>query len=240
MFARAKRDSTRFRRTRRISLCHVMVGLAALAACTPRTEMWSPAESPKRNKVTWTEFHHAVAFDTGSAELRADQRTVLDRFINRLGDGEGVRITVASADSGNSGLALRREATIVAHLRDHGLQPRLAVAPGTMMGQSVQVTIGRNVVTPPACGDWSKPANDDPANQVSSNFGCATATNLGLMVADPGSLVRGRATGPADGEAMAKSVQDYRENKTPWLPSTAAFKIQGSTGGDSKGGGGNQ
>ena len=82
----------------------------------------------------------------------------------------------------------------------------------------MRVTVGRYVVTPPNCPDWTKPATGDPGNNVSSNFGCATTANLGLMIADPGALVRGYAAGPGDGEMLAKGVQNYREDKTPWLP----------------------
>src|SRR5690606_18834183 len=77
-----------------------------------------------------------------------------------------------------------------------------------------RVTVGRYVVKPPACPDWSKPATGDPANQVTSNFGCATETNLGLMVADPGVLLRGvDQMAPADGEAVAVGIKNYREGK---------------------------
>ena len=47
-------------------------------------------------------------------------------------------------------------------------------------------------------------------NQPHPNLGCSTATNLGLMVADPRDLMRGRPIGPMDGEFAAKGVFDYR------------------------------
>ena len=74
----------------------------------------------------------------------------------------------------------------------------------------MRVTVGRYLVVPPRCPNWAKPSQRDPLNQPASNFGCATTVNLGLMVADPADLVRGRTLGPADGSASMLSIQRYR------------------------------
>jgi pilus assembly protein CpaD len=41
-------------------------------------------------------------------------------------------------------------------------------------------------------------------------MGCSNEINLGLMVADPNDLVRGRPLAPADAERSALAVQKYR------------------------------
>jgi pilus assembly protein CpaD len=69
-------------------------------------------------------------------------------------------------------------------------------------------------VTPPDCPDWTRSGAADFTTQAATNFGCATTTNLGLMVADPGDLVRGRPAPSADGEAATLGVQRYRTGKT--------------------------
>jgi pilus assembly protein CpaD len=74
----------------------------------------------------------------------------------------------------------------------------------------VTVVVGRYVVIPPHCPDWRKPSQDDPSNTPSSNLGCASATNLGLMVADPGDLVYGEPAPASDGDHDVYSVQRYR------------------------------
>ena len=57
--------------------------------------------------------------------------------------------------------------------------------------------------------------------QQSSNFGCANERNLGLMVANPADLLRGREPGPADGDFAAFGIQRYRADKTEPLLSTS-------------------
>ncbi len=72
-------------------------------------------------------------------------------------------------------------------------------------------------------------------NTRSSNFGCATATNLGLMVADPGDIVAGRDPGLMDGEFTARSIERYRKGQTTPLkgPGASAAQIEPTGGGNS-------
>ena len=232
-----KRLFGKARRRRRIGFLYLAAALVLLVACTPRTENWSPAESQKRNVVNWAEYQHAVAFPAGSDQMAPAERAALDGFLGRIAGGEGVRISLTGAAAGDEALAMRREASVAAYLRSRGLRPQLGAAPAAATGDGVRVSVGRYVVTPPSCPDWSKPSGGDPGNTVSSNFGCATTANLGLMIADPGALIRGYPAGPGDGESLAKGVQNYRENKTPWLPVTAGFQLGGTTGGTAGGAG---
>jgi pilus assembly protein CpaD len=210
-----------------------LVLLASLSACAPYTQEWSPAQSPKRNVVNWVEVRHPVAFAGGAAELAPADRAALERFVGRQARGESVRITVAAADPG-SPLAVRRETAVAAHLRSLGLDATLGpVAADAANPSAVVVSVGRFVVTPPSCPDWSKSAGGDPANTTGSNFGCASAVNLGLMVADPGHLVRGAAMGPGDGDALAKGIRDYRGGKSEKPAPVTTLSI---TGGAASGG----
>lgn len=211
----------------------VTAALVTLAACSPPdTAEWSPVESPKKNQVDWVAFHHTIQFGARNVTLGDRAKSGLSRFVRRLGSGEGVRITVAAtADADGALVAGRREAAVTAYLRELGLRPRLAPAPvGRGAGKAaVVVTIGRYVVTTPRCPDWSKPSHKDFDNRVSSNLGCATETNLGLMVADPGTLLRGRPLGPADAEAQAKTIENYRAGEVEEV-ATEATTEGGGTG----------
>ena len=50
-----------------------------------------------------------------------------------------------------------------------------------------------------------------------SNLGCANAVNLGLMIAEPADLTRGRPLGTADGIREAEAVVRYRTDKVKEL-----------------------
>jgi len=90
---------------------------------------------------------------------------------------------------------------------------------------------------PPACPDWAPIGQYDPYNLPMKNLGCANATNLYLMVADPRDLVSGRLLGPADGAEAVRSVDNYRAGKLDnlsWGPGGGSGG--GGSGGSSSGG----
>lgn len=87
----------------------------------------------------------------------------------------------------------------------------------------------QTVKNPGTCPNWSKPGINDFANGASSNFGCASNADLAAM------LVREapQHPGPADGEAAAKGVEDYRANRYPAATDAAALAASPSGAGSS-------
>jgi len=191
-----------------MKLTGAVVLVLTLAACAPD---WSPVESPKANQVRYVEFRHKLA--DGAA---------LDEFLARIDAGYGDRATIV-ADA-------RRAEPVAARLR------RLGLAPVVRSGDTPELIVGRHIVTPPACPNWTSMPAADWTNRPPSQFGCATAANLGLMVADPGDLVQGRAAPLWDGEAATLGVQRYRAGKTrPLQDSNAQTQGGGATTGNAGG-----
>ena len=215
--------------------------LAAVVACAPESSHWSPSQSVKRNDLRWIAFEHEVRFDRDDKALGQAEKDRLHRFLalHDAGYGDDVMIGAAGrpARPSDRQRAADREAAVMAEFSDRSLQlRRLPDVPGHgAWTGSVKVVLGRFVVLPPDCPDWSKPADGDPNNRPSSNFGCATATNLGLMLANPGDLVRGRRPGPADGVAGARLYRAYRDGEQKQAPAVTPLIIQSGVGGASGG-----
>lgn len=213
----------------------VIAALAIIAACAPENSNWSPGESPKRNTLQWISFEHEVRFSDGDG-LSAGERVRLQAFLARHNAGHGDDVMVGAygsrASNGEILSAARREAAVLGEFRDLVLRPHMMtdVPTGAVWNGGVKVVLGRFVVVPPKCPDWSKPSDADPNNRPSSNFGCATATNLGLMVADPADLVGGRAPGPADGAAGARLYRSYRDGSQQQAPAITPLVIQSGVG----------
>jgi pilus assembly protein CpaD len=213
--------------------------IAALAAATlpgcSQTTYWSPAESPKQPQVDWVRFDHRVMFDPRGRNISIAERARLEEFLSRIDPRYGDQVLVGTGTGGAEGeIGLQRVATVAEFLRGAGLK----VAPMTETSVArwdgaVRISVGRYVVTPPNCPDWTKSASYDPLNQTSSNFGCATATNLGLMVADPGDLVRGRPMGPSDGAHDARAVKTWRDGASQGSSNSLTLTVggQGAGGG---------
>ncbi|HET6521568.1 MAG TPA: CpaD family pilus assembly lipoprotein [Geminicoccaceae bacterium] len=223
---------------RRLALCGLLALPPATAACTGPA--WD-GESPKRLQVDLVRHEHRVHFDTDSAALAPTERERLLAFLRGIGpDGRAVVRLAGHADERhteayNLDLSRRRAAAVAQVLRESGhagvpveqaaFGEGFPAAPGSTpeawrLNRRVEVATERYRVTPPDCPDWSRPSQPDFDNRPLPNLGCATATNLAHMVAEPRDLARGRELGPADGIREAEAIVRYREGKVTELMKT--------------------
>lgn len=223
-----------------------LIGLAIFAAlgltagCTDFREDWSAMPETREPTANLVRYAHTVHFVAGSVRLETDERAALDGFLARMQTGPTDVVTVVA--HGGDGLAGRRRETVAAYLTHRAVRTQ---AGGDVRGaeagpDDVSVTVQRYSVTLPACPDWSDRPGRSWNNTVSRNWGCATATNLGLMVVDPADLADGRRPGPMDGEAAVLAIQRYRAGETrPLSPEdVGTTQKQQKESGNSSGGGG--
>lgn len=218
--------------------------IVSLSACAPfssnidTTRGWLPASSPKKVEVDQAQYRHVIYFNTDKDEIRAEERDRLLAFMAAVNPSghDNIRLEGHADERANDvyniELAARRINAVKEFLVEHDLDnasvqastfgERFPASPGSneqawSRNRRVEIVLERFVVTPPACPNWSRRSGLDYANQPHSNFGCATETNLGLMVANPSDLVRGRKLGPADGVHQAEGIVRYREDDLPEL-----------------------
>lgn len=216
----------------------------ALVACTPgSTEMnpalgWLEAGSPKKLEVDRAEYRHSVFFSTDREDMGGGEQDRLIAFLRAVEPKGSDSIRVEghaderATDLYNLDLAARRMQTVKHFLNENGVDhlhlqassfgERAPADAGNgehawQKNRRVDIVLERYLVTPPACPDWSRQSGVDYANKPHTNFGCATETNLGLMIADPRDLVKGRKLGPADGVHQAEGIIRYREGQQPEL-----------------------
>lgn len=88
------------------------------------------------------------------------------------------------------------------------------VTPGHVDAGMVRVIITRAVATVPHCPDWSANSDANLKNATSSNYGCATNSNLAAMVANPDHLIHGDGSkGDTVIMSSTKAIETYREQK---------------------------
>lgn len=187
------------------------VVLFATAACAPSASQWSEVQAPKTNKVEPIRLVHDVRFPSGT-RISPAELAQLDNFLARHDVGYGDKVYVLRESSGGGGPAGQRIDAVRRTLAAQGVQASDLPSPEAQPGV-VRVVINRYVVVPPNCPDWSKPATSDYGNTPMSNLGCSNTSNLGLMVADPSELLRGREPGAADATAGSLAIQRYRADK---------------------------
>jgi len=213
MIRRKRRFPSRRGRSGRVAFLIAAGALVGLASCAPETAYWSPAESPKTVRVDWVNFAHTVRFPARGNELSADERARLDRFLSTVSPDYGDQIMVGTGTAADANAAGGQRVAAVRRLLEARRVRATSLPPNpdaAAWDGSIRLVVGRYVVTPPNCPDWSKEPGEDRSNRLPSNFSCATATNLGLMVANPGDLVRGREMSPADGEHSTRVIRTYR------------------------------
>jgi pilus assembly protein CpaD len=185
--------------------CCPLATALALAGCAPGAAEYTKAEAPNRLQVAGATSIVELAFGPGSARLSAAVASRLDGLIANGAIRPADRVTVAAA--GPPSLAAARETAVARQLLRWGIVAEAQPLPAVARDRAL-VTIGRYAVTLPPCPNWSQPRANDFTNAPTSNFGCATAVNLGLM-ANPADLASGEALGPAAGQPAAAAVTRY-------------------------------
>jgi pilus biogenesis lipoprotein CpaD len=216
--------------------CLTALGLALSACASPAPGTnpylgWMEASSPKNLEVERAQYRHTIHFATDSAELTAMEQERLLTFLQTVALTAQDRVLIEghaderATDLYNVELASQRITSVSDFMREHGVAgvplraaafgERAPVAPGSnpaawQQNRRVELVLERHLVRLPPCPDWSRESGLDYANLPGSNFGCATQTNLGLMIENPADLARGRELAPADGIHAAEGIVRYR------------------------------
>lgn len=214
----------------------VFVGGVMLQGCESLMDAASEAGLPIQDSAVIVErpepsvdlkqTEHAVVFSRGATDLQSRAADRLLGFFDDIGLARGDSVSIVSPSlpaSASNDLRLataRRNQAVRALLEKNNVDvsplPGDAAFSAPPIG-TVAVVVRRYVVRLPACPDWTASVWDNYDNQPHSNWGCATAVNLGLMVANPRDLIEGRAAPVADGELQALAIERYRRGETKEL-----------------------
>jgi pilus assembly protein CpaD len=207
--------------------------LLVLAGCAAE---YSKTEAPVPLRLDGAGSRFEVAFAGGSDSLNRSEAAKLDRLVlaGNIRPSDRVEIGVA----GPPGLAQQRAAAISRELLRYGIVAQPAPLPAAPANRAV-VSIDRYAVTLPTCPNWSQSPGPDFTNALSSYYGCADATNLGLMVASPADLVSGRPFSGANAQTASNAMQRYLTDrvKNPPAPTATPFGASTDSGGGGGGGG---
>jgi pilus assembly protein CpaD len=212
------------------------LGLVLLVgACAPVTS-YTDAEAPKRLKLDTSTTQLDLRFVPGAAALASVDAARLRQAAATGEIAPTDRVVVATA--GPPRLAEERQAAISALVLHYGIVP-VAGAQDAPPNRAI-ISVERTLVTLPPCPNWSKRPHSDFDNQPSSNFGCATESNLGMMVANPSDLAGGLALGATAGQPAAAAVNRYLNDKVelPTANTALPVAVQSSNQGSNQGSGG--
>ena len=111
------------------------------------------------------------------------------------------------------------------------LSDEAPVTPGFVNAGTARIVVTRAKAHVPGCPDWSAKSDVNLNNATSSNYGCATNSNLAAMVANPDHLLKGDA-GKGETVVMSstKAIDAYREAKPTGEGGLKASQTGGGSG----------
>lgn len=200
----------------------LLPALLALSACGP-----APRHTAKDIQVETMHLSHTVTFPKSRTALANEERAALDDFLAQVAPSATRGIVIEA--NAKHGITLSRAANIRSYLVRQGY-PHRSIEQRTvnaMLPSEVTVTMHYSVAIPPQdCPAWSTRAVPNYSNEIHSNYGCATYTNLARQVADPADLVRGSGNASPDNDRSQAIIGQYKLNTVPENETTNSVSNQ--------------
>lgn len=182
---------------------------------------WEQLPRVPQNLIETVTFEHEVTFEPGQTSLSPEERRRLLNFLSESGVEPNERIRLAVPPMADGKVAALRAGQL-ASVRDelsrlgYSVSVRESDPLAAEEPNGVALTVSRAIVIPPDC-TVPQPV---PGYRPQLIKGCANTTALGLMVADPNDLLRGRDLAPGDAEFLGAGVERYRTNQITPLSDT--------------------
>lgn len=201
----------------------VGIGCALLVSgCIPEFDLqgYDPnafyAQHPVVNKVETRYATQVLHFGSNQDRLDNEQRQTLKQQFTRISPlaVNEVEVQLHPSQMANA----QRQAHLVNMLSQMGVEKKQVhfVPMEEVERYDANVQVAYSAVVSPRCPDWRpSPVTSYSNMPFTPNLGCASVTNLGLMVADPHDLEEGSGDNTPDTYSTTRAVQDYREGKTP-------------------------
>jgi pilus assembly protein CpaD len=191
-------------------LTGLALSLALVAAPAQARKAERGVEPAHQPVVERTDFVFDVSGAADGALDKTNERR-LTAWFDALGLRYGDHVSFAGINA--NGLAGVRDSVseIVARygLLTEGEAP---VTAGDPPAGSLRIVVSRSRASVPGCPSWHDRSQADLVGGQGDNFGCAMASNLAVMVADPQDLVQGRNTNTDLRTATgSRAIKTYQE-----------------------------
>ncbi len=185
----------------------VLALATSLTGCTGAAVSNRSLESVHQPVVRNAIYQFDVAASNG--ELPPSEQGRLQGWLDSMGVRYGDRVAIEDPSAYGAGSAL---ATVRSMVERRGLllSRDVPVTTGAVPQDHLRVVVTRATASVPGCPNWDSKSSINPTNSTSSNYGCATNSNLASMVADPNDLIKGASNTGSDPTAATRAIQTYR------------------------------
>ncbi|MBJ7500031.1 MAG: CpaD family pilus assembly protein [Sphingopyxis sp.] len=192
---------------KKIATWTVLVLATSLAGCSGAAYSNRSLESIHQPVVSNNIYQFDVAASNG--ELPPSEQGRLQGWFDAMGIRYGDRVAVEDPSPYGASSA---QATVRSMVERRGLllSRDVPVTTGAVPEGYLRVVVTRASASVPGCPNWASTSSINPANATSSNYGCATNSNLASMIADPNDLIKGARDTGHDPNAATRAIQTYR------------------------------
>ncbi|MCH8171856.1 MAG: hypothetical protein IIA70_00905 [Proteobacteria bacterium] len=192
----------------------VLIGILAAfmgSACSNVPQYYKGAISLPKNEVEVANFSHQINFSGEAGALSGADLAAIDNFLNAEGVGYGDQLVLDFA--AGDGAWQAKMTAVNNFLKTRGLWVKFASQTGSVSDPgSAALVVNRYSVITPDCAALSRESFVPTEMWVNKTFGCVTAHNLGVMVANPQDLIEGLPDTIADTRGAVRALELYREN----------------------------
>ncbi|MDQ8755393.1 CpaD family pilus assembly lipoprotein [Sphingosinicella sp. LHD-64] len=196
------------------ALAATLLGIGA-TGCTPVQDHVSALNNPTLYSVHQPVVQRTdYVFDAsaGDGGLSLPEQARLDAWFASIHLRYGDTVTIDEA-AGYESVRARDDISNVAGRYGLLLGDGAPVTAGAVQPGTVRVIASRASASVSGCPVWNN-LDIAPVSTTSSNFGCATNSNLAGMVANPDDLVAGQDGSVASGSrTAARAIRVYRERQ---------------------------
>lgn len=219
--------------TRKIVLAPMVVLGLSLGGCLNAGPANRSLDSIHQPVVRSSNLTYDV--DVSSGNMTPSEMTRLASWLDALEVSYGDRVAIDETGGYVSAPARQQVANLLGR-KGMILAERAPITAGEILPGRMRIVVTRSSAAVPSCPDWRTVSSSDMNSGTTSNYGCATNSNLAAMVANPTDLVRGQSRQSNDPLTASRAINSYRNAK----PTGEGGLPQGSTsdsGGGSSGGG---
>lgn len=216
---------------KKIATCTILALSTALMGCNSPAGYANRSLDSIRQPVVSTS-QHVFDMTTYGGEISPAELARLGEWADAIGlrYGDQIILEDGSLYGGSNALsAIRGELA----KRGASISAVTSNASSSIGSGMMRLHVSRSTAYVPNCPEWSSRHTADPYNSTSSNYGCATNSNLAAMVANPNDLVRGQTATDEHTSHGVRAITTYRKKEL-----TGAGELKENTTSSESGGGG--
>ncbi len=201
---------------KKLSIPAVLVVAGLLASCGPRVAH-PDYRAQHALKVELKTFAVAVRLDADGTANAID-RSGVDVLVREYLRRSRSPLMIATSPGDGVAEATQRTSVVRERLVALGVRPRnILLQPGKAPVEGASAVIlsfkGYEIKVP-ECGVWTGEVGFNPTQLPHTNRGCAYQRNIGLMLADPGVLIKPNALSLIDAQYTDLILQRYHAGET--------------------------